>query len=322
MTTKSYMRAIQEALDEEMARDETVYVVGEDVGEFEGNFGETGGLYEKYGPERVRDTPLTEVGIVGHAIGASVGGLRPVACLQFASFSGIVGDEFNNAMARVPYGSGRQFDFPMTVMAPAGAGIRAAAQHSQVTHAATAHQPGLVVVTPTTPYDAKGLLKSAIRDQNPVIFFPHVLLAEREGEVPEEEYTLPLGEAAVEREGSDVTVVATQQMYYHALEAAEALAGEIDVEIVSPRTFAPLDLDTIGESVEKTGRLVVVDEETIRFGTQGYIAGQIASQYFYSLDAPPQIVGVEDVPIPFSPVLEDEVLPDAEEITASIRELF
>lgn len=322
MAKKTYVRAIQEALIEEMERDETVYVVGEDVGEFGGNFGETAGLIDEFGPDRVWDTPLSELGIVGHAIGSSAGGLRPVACLQFAGFAGIVGDELRNALARIPYQSGRQYDLPVTLLAPGGAGIRAAAQHSQVTHAEVAHQPGLVVVTPTTPYDAKGLLKSAIRDDNPVVFFPHVMLTEREGEVPDEEYTLPLGEAAVEREGEDVTVVATQQLYYHALQAAAELEGEIDVEIVSPRTFAPLDLETIGESVAKTGRLVVADEELIRFGTSGYIAGQIASQYFYSLDAPPQIVGVEDVPIPFSPVLEDEVLPGPEEITESIRRLF
>ncbi|MFW5896178.1 MAG: alpha-ketoacid dehydrogenase subunit beta [archaeon] len=322
MTQKTYVEAIQDAFTEEMKRDETVYLAGEDVGPFGGNFGETAGLYDEFGPERVRDTTISEVAIVGHAIGAAVAGMRPVACLQFASFAGIVGDELVNQAGRLLYTSGGQMEMPMVVFAPAGAGISAAAQHSQAPHSWVSHQPGLVVVTPTTPYDAKGLLKSAIRDENPVVFLPHVLLTEREGEVPDEEYTLPLGEAAVEREGSDVTVVANQLTFHHAMEAAEELAGDVDVEIVSPRTVAPMDFDTIGASVQKTSRLVVVDESPLRYGLQPYVAGEIASRRFFDLDAPPVTIGVKDVPIPFSPPLEQEVLPDKDRIVEGIKSVF
>jgi pyruvate dehydrogenase E1 component beta subunit len=210
----------------------------------------------------------------------------------------------------------------MTVLAPSGAGIRAGAQHSQSVHAWTGHQPGLVVVAATTPYDAKGLLKSAIRDENPVFVLAHKKLMGFKGEVPEEEYTLPLGEAVVEREGEDVTVVATQRLYHRSVEAADEVAGDVDVEIVNPRTFSPLDIETIAGSVRKTGRLVVVDETPLQYGTQGYIASRIADEEFFSLDAPPRTVGVDDTPIPFSPVLEDEVIPSTEKIVASIESVF
>lgn len=316
----TYIEAIAEALSEELERDDDVVVFGEDVEEFGGNFGETAGLHEKYGSERVRNTPLSEIGIAGLALGAAVGGIRPVAELQFADFAATAGDEVFNQIPKQPYVSGGNLSAPLTIFAPSGAGIGAGAQHSQSVHSWIGNVPGWVVVTATTPYDAKGLLKSAIRDDNPVFFLPHKMLSETKGEIPDEEYTLPLGEAAVEQEGEDVTVVATQVMFHRAKEAAADL--DVDVELINPRTFAPLDTDTIAESVKKTGRLVVVDETVERYGTQGYIANEIVENNFFSLDAPPKTIGVKNVPIPVSPVLEQEVLPSADRIKAGIESVF
>jgi pyruvate/2-oxoglutarate/acetoin dehydrogenase E1 component len=316
----TYIEAVAEALDEELERDEDVILFGEDVEEFGGNFGETAGLHEKYSSDRVRNTPLSEIGIAGMALGASVGGLRPVAELQFADFAATAGDEIFNQIPKQPYVSGGKLSAPLTIFAPSGAGIGAGAQHSQSVHSWLGNVPGWVVVTATTPYDAKGLLKSSIRDDNPVFFLPHKMLSETKGEVPEEEYTLPLGESAVEQEGDDVTVVATQLMFHRAQEAAADL--DVDVELINPRTFAPLDTDTIAASVEKTGRLVVVDETVERYGTQGHIANEIVENNFFSFDAPPKTIGVKDIPIPLSPVLEQEALPDAERIKTGIESVF
>lgn len=316
----TYIEAIAEALSEELERDDDVVLFGEDVEEFGGNFGETAGLHEKHGTDRVRNTPLSEIGIAGMALGAAVGGIRPVAELQFADFAATAGDEVFNQIPKQPYVSGGDLSVPLTIFAPSGAGIGAGAQHSQSVHSWIGNVPGWVVVTATTPYDAKGLLKSSIRDENPVFFLPHKMLSETKGEVPEEEYTLPLGEAAIEQEGTDVTVVATQAMFHRSKEAADDL--DVDVELVSPRTFAPLDTDTIAKSVEKTGRLVVVDETVERYGVQGHIANEIAENHFFSLDAPPKTIGVKNVPIPVSPVLEQEVLPSAERIKAGIESVF
>lgn len=316
----TYIEAVAEAIDQEMERDDDVILFGEDVEEFGGNFGETAGLYEKHGRNRVRNTPLSEIGIAGMALGAAVGGLRPVAELQFADFAATAGDEVFNQIPKQPYVSGGKLSAPLTIFAPSGAGIGAGAQHSQSVHSWLGNVPGWVVVTATTPYDAKGLLKSAIRDDNPVFFLPHKMLTETKGEVPEEEYTLPLGEAVVEQEGEDVTVVATQLMFHRAKEAAADL--DVDVELINPRTFAPLDTDTIAASVEKTGRLVVVDETVKRYGTQGHIANEIVENNFFSLDAPPKTIGVKDIPIPLSPVLEQEALPSVERIKTGIKSIF
>ncbi|PGF17695.1 alpha-ketoacid dehydrogenase subunit beta [Natrinema sp. CBA1119] len=316
----TYIQAIAEAIDEELQRDEDVILFGEDVEEFGGNFGETEGLYEKHGRDRVRNTPLSEIGIAGMALGAAVGGIRPVAELQFADFAATAGDEVFNQIPKQPYVSGGQIEAPLTIFAPSGAGIGAGAQHSQSVHSWLGNVPGWVVVTATTPYDAKGLFKSAIRDDNPVFFLPHKMLSETKGEVPDEEYTLPLGEAAVEEEGADVTVVATQLMFHRAKEAAAQV--DADIEIVNPRTFAPLDTETIAESVRKTGRLVVVDETVERYGTQGHIANEIVENDFFSLDAPPKTIGVKDIPIPLSPPLEQEALPSADRIVDGIESLF
>ncbi|WP_226008179.1 alpha-ketoacid dehydrogenase subunit beta [Natrinema salinisoli] len=316
----TYVEAIAEAIDEELERDDDVILFGEDVEEFGGNFGETEGLYKKHGRDRVRNTPLSEIGIAGMALGAAVGGIRPVAELQFADFAATAGDEVFNQIPKQPYVSGGQIEAPLTIFAPSGAGIGAGAQHSQSVHSWLGNVPGWVVVTATTPYDAKGLFKSAIRDDNPVFFLPHKMLSETKGEVPDEEYTLPLGEAAVEEDGEDVTVVATQLMFHRAKEAAAEV--DADVEIVNPRTFAPLDTETIAESVRKTGRLVVVDETVERYGTQGHIANEIVENDFFSLDAPPKTIGVKDIPIPLSPPLEQEALPSADRIADGIESLF
>lgn len=316
----TYIEAIVEAIGEEMERDDNVILFGEDVEEFGGNFGETAGLYEDYGRDRVRNTPLSEIGIAGMAMGAAVGGIRPVAELQFADFAATAGDEVFNQIPKQPYVSGGNLSAPLTIFAPSGAGVGAGAQHSQSVHSWIGNVPGWVVVTATTPYDAKGLLKSSIRDDNPVFFLPHKMLSETKGAVPEEEYTLPLGEAAVEQEGDDVTVVATQLMFHRAKEAAADV--DVDVELINPRTFAPLDTDTIATSVEKTGRLVVVDETVERYGTQGHIANEIVENNFFSLDAPPKTIGVKDVPIPVSPILEQEVLPSADRIKEGIEAVF
>lgn len=316
----TYIEAIVEAIGEEMERDDNVILFGEDVEEFGGNFGETAGLYEDYGRDRVRNTPLSEIGIAGMAMGAAVGGIRPVAELQFADFAATAGDEVFNQIPKQPYVSGGNLSAPLTIFAPSGAGVGAGAQHSQSVHSWIGNVPGWVVVTATTPYDAKGLLKSSIRDDNPVFFLPHKMLSETKGAVPEEEYTLPLGEAAVEQEGDDVTVVATQLMFHRAKEAAADV--DVDVELINPRTFAPLDTDTIAMSVEKTGRLVVVDETVERYGTQGHIANEIVENNFFSLDAPPKTIGIKDVPIPVSPILEQEVLPSADRIKGGIEAVF
>jgi pyruvate dehydrogenase E1 component beta subunit len=316
----TYIQAVAEAIDEELARDDDVILFGEDVEEFGGNFGETEGLHEKYSDERVRNTPLSEIGIAGMAMGAAVGGMRPVAELQFADFAATAGDEVFNQIPKMPYVSGGKLKAPLTIFAPSGAGVGAGAQHSQSVHSWLGNVPGWVVVTATTPYDAKGLLKSAIRDDNPVFFLPHKMLSEVKGEVPDEEYTLPLGEAVVEEEGEDVTVVATQVMFHRAKEAAAEV--DVDVEIVSPRTFAPLDTETIAESVRKTGRIVVVDETVERYGVQGHIANEIAENEFFSLDAPPKTIGVKNVPIPVSPVLEQEVMPGVDRIRRGIESVF
>jgi pyruvate dehydrogenase E1 component beta subunit len=242
--------------------------------------------------------------------------------LQFSDFFATAGDETVNQIAKQPYVSGGRLRAPLTIRAANGAGVGAAAQHSGSAQAWLGQQSGLVVVAPSTPYDAKGLLKSSIRDDNPVAFLEHKALYGKKGEVPDEEYTLALGEAAVETEGEDITVVAGQQMFHRAKEASEELSEEVDVEIVNPRTYAPLDTETIFESVRKTNRLLVVDETPMRYGIQTHIAGKVATDAFWSLDAPPRVLGVDDVPIPFSPPLEEEVLPSVEEVIEGIRSVF
>jgi pyruvate/2-oxoglutarate/acetoin dehydrogenase E1 component len=327
----SYQQAINEALAHEMERDETVVVMGEDIaggmetaGEDDawgGVLGVTKGLYGRF-PGRVIDTPISESAYVGAAAGAAASGLRPVAELMFVDFMGVCFDQIFNQAAKFRYMFGGNARTPMVIRTMYGAGIRAASQHSQALYPLFTHVPGLKVVVPSTPYDAKGLLIQAIRDDDPVIFFEHKVLYTLEGDVPEEPYAIPFAEANIVREGGDVTVVAIGRMVHQAEAAAEALESDgISVEIVDPRTTSPLDEETILESVENTGRLVVVDEAHPRCGMAADIVAFVAQQAFGDLKAPPRMVTAPHTPVPFSPILEDAYVPTAETIAAAVREV-
>ncbi len=313
--------AINEALRQEMRRDPNVYVIGEDVGVFGGCFGVTAGLIDEFGPERVVDTPITESALVGNALGAAATGLRPVAEIMFMDFVGVTMDQIYNQAAKMRYMFGGKAKIPMVIRAACGAGGSAAAQHSQSLEAWFMHVPGLKVVAPSTAYDAKGLLISSIRDDNPVIFVEHKFIYDLEGEVPEDIYTVPLGKADVKRQGSDVTIIATMAMVHRALEAAEELSKEgISVEVVDPRTLQPLDGETIIESVKKTHKVVIVHEAVKFAGPGAEIAAMIAEEAFDYLDAPIKRVAAPFTPVPFSPVLEQEYIPSKEKIIAAVKE--
>lgn len=314
--------AINDALAEELDRDESVYLIGQDIGRPGGSFAVTRGLYDEFGEDRVIDTPISEQAIVGSSAGAALTGSRPVAEIMYADFMALAAEQVLNQAGLFRYMFGGDVTVPMTIRTVnGGAGFNAAAQHSKSTHGLFAGMAGVRVVLGSTPYDTKGLLKSAIRSDDPVLFFEHMGLYNRRGEVPDLSYTLPLGEAAIERAGEDVTVVATQLMLHHALEVAEDLAGEISVEVVSPRTIKPLDVETLAESAKKTGRAVVVDESIAQHGPASSIAQRIEAEAFYHLEAPVSVVGVDDTPIPFSPPLADAVVPGPEDIETAIREL-
>jgi acetoin:2,6-dichlorophenolindophenol oxidoreductase subunit beta len=327
--TITFQQAINEALVQEMERDSSVVVFGEDVvggsgapGEDDawgGVLGITKGLYAQF-PDRVLDTPISESAFIGAAAGAAASGLRPVAELMFVDFMGVCLDQIFNQAAKFRYMFGGKAVTPMVVRAMWGAGIRAASQHSQALYPIFTHIPGLKVVIPSTPYDAKGLLTQAIRDDDPVIFLEHKVLYTLEGDVPEEAYAIPFGEAEIVREGDDVTVVAIGRMVHLAASAAAELAGDgIECEIIDPRTTSPLDLDTILESVENTGRLVVVDEANPRCGLASDIVGAVASQAFGALKAAPKMVTPPHTPVPFSPVLEDAYVPTPQAIAEAVR---
>jgi len=312
--------ALNDAHVVEMERDPNVYVAGEDVGVYGGIFGVTGGLLDKFGEKRVRDTPITESAIIGTAVGAATGGLRPVIELMFVDFIGVALDQLYNQAAKMKYMFGGKAKIPMVLRATCGAGIGAAAQHSQCLEAWFMHVPGLKVAMPSTPADAKGLLISAIRDDNPVVFLEHKMLYANEGEVPEGEYTVPFGVADIKREGTDVTIVATAQMVHLSLSAAEKLAGEgISVEVVDPRTLSPLDEDTIIKSVQKTHRLVIVHEEVKFAGSGAEIAAIAAEKAFDYLDAPIIRVAAPFCPVPFSPPLEAEFIPSEGQIIDAVK---
>lgn len=316
----TFAEALNEALRQEMERDPTVIVMGEDVGVYGGIFGVTKDLIKKFGPERVIDTPISEAGFIGAGVGAAATGLRPVVELMFVDFFGVAMDQIYNQAAKMRYMFGGKIKVPITIRTTIGAGLSAAAQHSQVLYSIFAHVPGLKVVVPSTPYDAKGLLITAIRDDDPVMFFEHKMLYGMKGPVPEEPYTIPFGQADVKREGSDVTIVATALMVHKALEAADLLAKEgVSAEVVDPRTIVPLDKEAILKSVRKTGRLVVVDEDYDRCGFAAWIAAIVADEAFEYLDAPIKRVTTPTVPIPFSPVLERYILPDAEKIVKAVK---
>ena len=320
----TYCDALREALREEMLRDETVFLLGEDVGKhWQGAFKVSRGLAEEFGEERVRDTPISESAIVGAAIGAAITGMRPVAEIMFGDLSTLAMDQIANQAAKLRYMFGGQTTVPLVIRMPFGAGASVAAHHSQSLEAWFMHVPGLFVAVPSTPYDAKGLLKTAIRNDNPVMFFEHKLLYRVNGRVPAEEYLIPFGEADVKRNGADVTIVATLFMVQKALAAAEALAKEgVSAEVIDPRTLTPLDSDTIIESVKKTGRIVIVSEDCRTAGVGAEIAVQVAEKALDYLDAPIKRISEPDTPIPFSPVLEQFVIPNEEKIITAVKEVL
>ncbi len=320
----SYRDALREALREEMIRDPTVFLIGEDIGRYWGGaFKVTKGLAEEFGDERVRDTPISENAIIGVAVGAAITGMRPVAEIMFGDLTALAMDQIANQAAKIRYMFGGQAKVPLVIRTPFGGGVNIAAHHSQSLEAWFMHVPGLQVVVASTPYDAKGLLKTAIRNDNPVVFCEHKLLYPLTGHVPEEEYTIPFGVADVKREGTDVTVVATLYMVHKALAAAETLAKEgISVEVVDPRTLVPLDKETITESVRKTGRVVIVTEDCKTAGVSAELAALIAEEALDYLDAPIKRVTTFDVPIPFSPPLENFVIPDEKRIIKAIKEII
>ncbi len=318
----TFGQAVNEALVEEMRRDQCVFIMGEDVAEAGTPFKVLKGLVEEFGPDRVIDSPISEAGITGLGVGAAMTGMRPVIDIMFGDFVTLTMDQIVNQAAKVHYMSGGKLKVPMVIRTTLGATRRSAAQHSQSLHAWFSHVPGLKVVVPSTPYDAKGLLKSAIRDDNPVLFFEDKLMYQRTGGVPEEEYTIPFGEADVKRSGSDITLVATSSMVFVALGAAEILAElGISAEVVDPRTTFPLDESTLIESAKKTSRAIVLDEGYQRYGVTAEMASVIADGAFYYLDAPVKRMGAMDVPIPFSPVLEDLTVPTPESVAEMAKTL-
>ncbi|UVK41864.1 alpha-ketoacid dehydrogenase subunit beta [Mesorhizobium sp. AR07] len=333
MSKKTFRQAINEALHAEMRRDPRVVVIGEDVAggaggtgvddAYGGVMGVTRGLVGAFGRERVIDTPITESAIMGMAAGAAVTGLRPVAELMFVDFIGVCFDQIYNQAAKFRYMFGGKAKTPLVIRAMFGAGFSAGAQHSQCLYSFFTHVPGLKVVIPSTPYDAKGLLIEAIRDDDPVIFLEHTKLYDIEGQVPDEAYTVPFGEANVLREGGDVTIVALARMVHVALEAADRLAASgIHATVIDPRTTSPIDEDTILESVTETGRLVVVDEANPRCSVASEIAAFVADKAFPALKAPIRRVTAPHTPVPFAPVLEAAYIPNAERIEAVVRQLL
>jgi len=318
----TYLEAIREALREEMRRDERVFIMGEDIAVYGGARGVTKGLLEEFGEERVRDTPLSETAIIGAGVGAALTGMRPICELQLFDFAGVCFDEIYNKAGKWRYMHGGEMKVPMVIRGPVGA-MSGGAEHSQCPEALFLHGPGLKLVLPSTPYDAKGLLKAAIRDDNPVLYFEHKRLYGMKGPVPEEEYIIPLGQADIKREGGDVTIIALSYMVHRALEAAANLAQEgIEAEVVDPRTLVPFDKEIVFQSVRKTGRVVIVHEANKRGGAGAEIAALIAEEIFDALRAPIKRVASPDVPIPFSPALERLYLPDVDRITKAVREVL
>lgn len=310
----TFGEAIKEALAEELRRDPCVFMLGEDIAEAGTTFKVLNGLVEEFGKERVLDTPISEPGFTGLAVGAAMTGMRPVVDIMFGDFSALIMDQVANQAAKIHYMSGGKLKVPMVLRTTMGAGRRSAAQHSQSLHAWYSHIPGLKVVVPSTPYDAKGLMKSAIRDDNPVVILEDKMMYKTvKGPVPEEDYTVPIGVADIKREGTDITLVATSSMVYVALEAAKLLDEVgISAEIVDPRTLVPLDKSTLIESVKKTSRAIVIDEGYEQYGVTAELASVIADGAFYYLDAPVKRMGAMNVPIPFSPALEDLTIPNAQ----------
>lgn len=319
----TFAEAVREALAEEMRRDKRVFIIGEDVAEAGTPFKVLSGLVEEFGKDRVIDTPISEPGFSGIGVGAAMTGMRPVVDLMFGDFITLAMDQIVNQAAKVHYMSGGKWNVPMVFRTTLGATRRSAAQHSQSLHAWVSHIPGLKVVVPSTPYDAKGLLKTAIRDDNPVVFFEDKLMFKLTGPVPAAEYTIPFGVADIKRQGRDITLVATSSMVQVALGAATRL-NEIGIsaEVIDPRTTFPLDKQTLIESAKKTSRAIVIDEGYERYGVTAEIASVIADGAFYYLDAPVKRMGAMDVPVPFSPVLEDLTVPTEQSVFEMAKLLF
>lgn len=323
MPELTYAEAIRSAIREEMNRDPRVFLIGEDIGVYGGAFGVSTGLLEEFGPDRIRETPISEATIIGTATGAALMGMRPIAEIMFMDFITLAMDQLVNQAAKMRYMFGGQTNVPIVVRMPSGSGAGTAAQHSQSLESWLLHVPGLKVVMPSTAYDAKGLLLSSIRDPNPVCFIEHKLLYRTKGEVPDGEYTIPLGVAEIKREGQDATVVAGTIMVGRALAAADKLSQEgIEVEVIDPRTLRPLDVDTIINSVRKTGRLLVIHEACQTGGWAGEVISAVASsEAFDYLEAPLQRLAGEDVPIPYNRILERKAVPQEEDIVREIQAL-
>lgn len=315
--------AVREAIVEELRRDPCVMLMGEDVAEAGTVFKVLTGLVDEFGPERILDTPISEAGFTGIAVGSAMTGLRPIVDIMFGDFIGLTMDQMVNQAAKIHYMSGGKWRVPMVMRTTLGATRRSAAQHSQSLHAWFCHIPGLKVVVPSTPYDAKGLMKTAIRDDNPVVIFEDKMMYRLKGPVPEDDYTIPFGAADIKRAGDDLTIVATSSMVQVALGAAQQLeAHGISAEVVDPRTLWPLDEQTILDSVAKTSRAIVMDEGYGRYGVMAELASVIAEHAFFDLEAPVKRVGARHVPIPFSPPLEDVIVPTEETVVAAAQALF
>jgi acetoin:2,6-dichlorophenolindophenol oxidoreductase subunit beta len=321
MARLKMVRAICEAFEEELQRDPTVCLFGEDVGEFGGVFSTAARLQTRFGERRVFDTPLSEGAIIGTAVGAALTGLRPIAEIMYIDFMAVGIDPLVNQAAKLRYMSGGQVKLPLVIFTQCGAGTSEAAQHSQCLEAWFAHVPGLKVVMPATVADAKGLLKASIRDDNPVVYIWHKLLYDLKEEVPDGEFVTPLGRAAVRREGTDVTLVATSLMVHRALAAANALAGEVSIELIDLRTIVPWDVEAVLASVAKTGRLLVVHEANVQFGVGAEIVRRVVEEAFDSLRAAPVVLGAAPVPIPFAHVLESAAVPQQADIAAAVRRI-
>lgn len=318
-----YLEAIREAIRNEMRKDPTVFMLGEDIGKYGGAFKVSEGLLDEFGPERVRDTPISEATIIGTAVGSAIMGMHPIAEIMFGDLIALAMDQFCNQAAKIHYMFGGQAKCPLVLRTPFGGGVNIAEHHSQSYEAWFMHTPGLKVAVPSTPYDAKGLMTSSIRDGNPVLFCEHKMLYRNKGPVPEEEYVIPLGEAEIKRNGKDATVIATLWMVHKALKAAEELAKEgFEVEVIDPRTLLPLDKKTIVESVKKTHRVVIVSEDCKTAGVTAELAAVIAEEAFDYLDAPIKRVAEPDTPIPFSPPLENYVIPSEISIVNAVKEIM
>ena len=323
MVEMTFVEALRTTLEEEMRRDPSLMLIGEDIGKYGGIFGVTKGLLQEFGPLRVRNTPISESAIIGAALGAAMTGIRTVAELMYVDFTTCAMDQIVNQVAKMHYMSGGKLRIPLVIRTHGGGGRGNAAQHSQNLEAWFLHVPGLKIVMPSTPADAKGLLATAIRDDNPVLFIEHKLLYSTKGQVPEGEHLIPLGQADVKRVGTDVTIVTISHMVLKALRAAERLAADgIEAEVIDLRTLTPLDLETVLRSVRKTNRVVIAHEACRRGGFGGELAAQIQEEAFDSLDAPVLRVGALDVPIPYSKPMEEYVIPDEARIVGAVKHLL